>query len=47
LQEWKRRGLITSYCDALLQAFRIMHEKITEHDVKALQLKNLKEIDEE
>jgi len=30
LLEWKRRGLVTSYTDAIIQALRIMHEKIIE-----------------
>ena len=30
LNEWKKMGLITSYTDAVIQALRALHEKVTE-----------------
>lgn len=47
LNEWKRRGLITSYTDAVIQAFRAFYEKITEQDLKSAQLKNLRRVEDE
>jgi len=47
LLEWKRRGLVTSYTDAIIQALRAMHEKIVEQDLKLIQLRNFMEIEEE
>lgn len=44
LNEWKKRGLITSYTDAVFQALRAFNEKITEQDLKLVQLKNMKNI---
>ena len=41
LNEWKRRGLVTSYTDAIIQALRAFNEKITEQDLKAAQLRNI------
>jgi hypothetical protein len=41
LTEWKRRGLITSYTDGVIQALKAYNEKITEQDLKIIQLKNL------
>lgn len=46
LNEWKRRGIITSYTDAIIQALRTFNEKITEQDLKLVQLKNMKNIGE-
>ena len=46
LGEWKERGLVTSYSDAVVQALRVFHEKITEQDLKAVQLNNMRLIDE-
>jgi len=40
--EWKRRGLVTSYSDAILQALRLFNEKITEQDLKIAQLSKIK-----
>lgn len=37
LTEWKERGLIVSNTDAILQAFRILHEHIVEGDIKNAQ----------
>jgi len=42
LNEWKKRGLVTSYTDAVIQALRAYNEKITEQDLKLVQLKNMK-----
>ncbi len=42
LEEWKRRGLVTSYTDAIIQALRTFNEKITEQDLKSAQLSNIK-----
>jgi len=36
LIEWRRRGLITSYTDAITQALRVLHERILEHDLKTV-----------
>ncbi|MCW4010021.1 MAG: hypothetical protein NWF05_05320 [Candidatus Bathyarchaeota archaeon] len=44
LNEWKRRGLVTSYTDAIIQALRVFNEKLTEQDLKAAQLGNLQNI---
>jgi hypothetical protein len=35
LDEWKRRGLVTSYTDAVVQALRTFNERITEQDLKS------------
>lgn len=43
LEEWKRRGLVTSYTDAVVQALRTLNEKITEQDLKSEQLNNIKD----
>ena len=42
LNKWKQRGLITSYTDAVVQALRVYNEKITEQDLKIVQLNNIK-----
>ena len=34
LNEWKRRGIITGYTDAVIQSLRAFNEKITEQDLK-------------
>jgi len=41
LEEWKRRGLVTSYTDAVIQALRVLHESITEFDIKQREKNNL------
>jgi hypothetical protein len=46
LNEWKRRGLVTSYTDAIIQALRVFNEKLTEQDLKAAQLGNMQRIEE-
>jgi hypothetical protein len=47
LNEWKKRGLVTSYTDAVIQALRALNEKIIEQDLRIIQLKNMKNIREE
>lgn len=47
LEDWKRRGLVTSYTDAVLQSIRVFNEKITEQDLKITRLKNMRNIEEE
>ena len=47
LNEWKQRGLVTSYTDAVIQALRIFNEKITEQDLRYMQLNNLKMLNED
>jgi hypothetical protein len=42
LAKWKRRGLVTSYTDAVVQALRTYKEKITELDLRVVQLQNFK-----
>jgi len=44
LSEWKQRGLVTSYTDAVVQALRFFNEKITEQDIKQSQLLTIKQI---
>lgn len=46
LNEWKRRGLVTSYTDAVVQALRALNEKVTEQDLKSAQLGNIKRNEE-
>ena len=46
LDEWKRRGLVTTYTDAIIQALRTFNEKITEQDLKSAQLGNIQRIEE-
>ena len=43
---WKRRGFVTSYTDAIIQALRAVHE-IVEQDLKLIQLRNMREVEEE
>ena len=47
LKDWKKRGLVKSYNDAARQGLRALHEKISEQDLKSLQLKNLRNIEEQ
>lgn len=42
LFDWRSRGLVTSYTDAVIQALRAFNEKVTEQDLKLEQLKNIK-----
>lgn len=46
LYEWKRRGLVTSYTDAVLQALRILNEKLVEQDLKSAQLGSIQKTEE-
>ena len=46
LSEWKRRGLVTSYTDAIIQALRAFNERITEQDLKSTQLDNTRRNEE-
>ena len=49
LAEWlydlKKRGLAKSFNDIVRQALRVFKEKISEQDLKSLQLKNLRDIE--
>lgn len=47
LNEWKSRGLIINYTDAVYQALRALNEKITEQDLRTTQLSNIRTISEE
>jgi hypothetical protein len=47
LHEWKRRGLVTSNTDAIIQAFRAFNEKITQQDLKSAQLGNIRRTEDE
>jgi hypothetical protein len=47
LNEWKNRGLITSYTDAVIQALRVLRDKVTEQDLKSAQLGNINRIENE
>jgi len=47
LNEWKQRGLVTSYTDAVIQALRALNEKVTEQDLKSAQLGNIRKAEEE
>jgi len=46
LNEWKKRGLVTSYTDAVVQALRALKEKVTEQDLKSAQLGNIRQTEE-
>jgi Arc/MetJ-type ribon-helix-helix transcriptional regulator len=45
--EWKRRGLVTSNSDAVIQALRALYEKISEIDLRTVQLRNYRKVEEE
>ena len=38
LLTWKKRGLVLNNTDAVVQAFQLLQEKITERDVKLASL---------
>jgi hypothetical protein len=38
---WKARGLVTSCSDAIIQAFRLFQERLTEFDLRKAQVENL------
>ena len=44
LDEWKRRGIVISNTDAVVQAFITFNEKVTEQDLKIVQLRNLRRV---
>jgi hypothetical protein len=46
LNEWKRRGIVTSYTDAIIQALRVFNERLTEQDLKSAQLGNMQRYEE-
>jgi len=46
LDAWKRRGLVTSYTDAVIQSLRAFNEKVTEQDLKEAQLVNIQRTEE-
>ena len=45
LYDLKKRGLAKSFNDIVRQALRVFKEKISEQDLKSLQLKNLRDIE--
>ena len=45
-REWRRRGLVKSCSDAIIQAFRLYQERLTEFDLKRAQLANIQKTDE-
>jgi hypothetical protein len=46
LLELKRRGLVTSNTDAIIQALMALYEKVVDRDLRAAQLRTLKEAGE-
>ena len=46
LLELKRRGIVTSNTDAVIQALYAFHEKILDRDLRLARLKTLKEAEE-
>lgn len=46
-RDWRRRGLVKSCSDAIVQAFRLYQEHLLEQDLKAAQLKNLSRASED
>ena len=46
LLELKRRGLVTSNTDAVIQALYALHEKILDRDLRLARLKALREVGE-
>ena len=43
LKEWKRRGLVNSNRDAVVQSFRLFYDNIRKSDLEEAQLKHLRE----
>jgi len=43
LLEWKRRGIVTSNTDAIIQAFRALHQQILKQDLMEARLRNAKQ----
>lgn len=46
LEDWKRRGIINNYTDAVVQGIRAFDARVTEQDLKRFQLKRLKNFEE-
>ena len=46
LLELKRRGIVTSNTDAVIQALFALHEKILDRDLRLARLKALREVGE-
>lgn len=46
LEDWKRRGIINSYTDGVVQALREFNVKLTEQDLKRFQLRRLRDFEE-
>lgn len=47
LLEWKRRGIINSYTDGVIQSLCAFNQKVTEEDLKQVRLRSLREVEEE
>jgi len=47
LFEWKRRGIISSYTDGVIQSLRAFNQKVTEEDLKQVQLRSLRGVEGE
>lgn len=41
LIEWKNRGIISSYTDAVLQGLMALRDRINEQDLKAARLQDM------
>lgn len=46
LNDWKKRGLVTSYTDAVIQALRALNERVTEQDLKSAKLGTIRKNEE-
>jgi len=46
LEDWKRRGIINSYTDGVIQSLREFNVKLTEQDLKRFQLRRLRDFEE-
>ena len=46
LLELKRRGIVTSNTDAVIQALFALHEKVLDRDLRLARLRTLKEVEE-
>jgi HSP90 family molecular chaperone len=44
LTEWKIRGIVSSYSDAVLQGLVVLRERIVEQDLKASKLQDQEEM---
>jgi hypothetical protein len=45
LKTWKRRGIVTSYTDAVIQSLRTFNQLIVEQDLEKARLRNLNDIE--